>query len=88
MTIESVNTIVRDLPENVHVHPLTRFANGDVKLIGKGARVRITLEFSIEQLGSPFSDIRALLNPWDNKMVPLIMFVEPNVARAAGGDHG
>ncbi len=69
------------LPDGFYVHNLTKFVNGTVKTTRKGA-AHVPIEIGIEQLGSPFSDFRAVLNPADNKLVPLLLIIEPEVVFA------
>lgn len=67
------------LPDGFFAHPLRDFINGDVRVTRRGT-VRATIEIPIDQLGSPYGDLRAVLNPEDNKLVPVLVFVEPEVA--------
>lgn len=78
MSQETVFQILKNLPEGCHVHRLDRFINGRVSLT-KFKTVKMTIEIGIAELGSPHDDIHAVLSPFDNKLIPVLMFVEPSV---------
>lgn len=71
------------LPKGFYPHLLKKFVNGSVNTTRKGT-VKLTIEIPIEPLGSPFTDLRAVLDPQQNELVPLLIFVEPKVALGGG----
>jgi hypothetical protein len=64
----------------VSFHPLVSWAVGNIILTKKG-KVKLTIELPLDQLGSPYKDIRAIISGHceANTLVPLIAFVEPKV---------
>lgn len=65
----------KTLPKGLYPWPLRRFVNGKVSLTRRGT-VKVPMEFEIAPLGSPYDDIRAVLDPEDNKLVPVLVFVD------------
>lgn len=82
MSAEKVMDAVKRLPAGFHVHSLHNFVNGQVSTTKRGT-VKLTIEIGIAQLGSPFDDLRAVMAPSRNQLVPLLLFVEPDVVLAA-----
>lgn len=73
---------VKRLPDGFYVHPLSSFINGVVSTTKRGT-IKVPIELGIEQLGSPYVDLRAVMNPENNKLVPLLLFVDPEIASKA-----
>ena len=88
MSLESVVEILDNLPKGCYPHQLINFVNGNVTLT-RNKKVKLTIEIDIESLGSPHDDVHAVLSPFDNKLVPVLMFVEPAVyaAEVASGEQ-
>jgi hypothetical protein len=76
---EALINAIRALPDGFYVHPLSSFINGNVSTTKRGT-VRVPIEIGIEQLGSPYADLRAVLNPENNKLIPLLLFIDPEIA--------
>lgn len=79
---EALIEAIRALPDGFYAHPLSSFINGNVSTTKRGT-VKIPIELGIEQLGSPYTDLRAVLNPEGNKLIPLMLFVDPEIAAKA-----
>lgn len=73
---------IKRLPVGFYAHPLRDFINGKASVTRRGT-VKATIEIPIDQLGSPYDDLRAVLHPEDNKLIPVLLFVEPDVAALA-----
>lgn len=69
-------------PMGFYIHPLAKFINGIVSST-RNKTIKFPIEIDREQLGSPFDDIRAVTNPQNNKLVPLLLIVEPDAVIAA-----
>ncbi|MFC4275525.1 hypothetical protein [Achromobacter aloeverae] len=80
--MSQIDDAVKRLPVGFHPHLLVNFINGNVSTTRKGT-VKLTIEIPIEPLGSPFTDLRAVTDPQENKLVPLLIFVEPDVVLGA-----
>ncbi|MFY3647759.1 hypothetical protein ACOTET_26695 [Achromobacter xylosoxidans] len=76
---EALIKAIRSLPDGFYVHPISSFVNGTVRTT-KQKTIVVPVEISIEQLGSPYEDLRAVLNPENNKLIPLLLFVDPDIA--------
>ena len=72
---------LRKLPKGMHAHSLSSFVNGSASVTKRGT-VKLSIEIGIEQLESPYTDVRAVLSPEDNVLVPVLVFVEPSVVLA------
>ena len=79
---EALTKAIRALPDGFYVHPLSNFINGNVSTTKRGT-VKVPIELGIEQLGSPYTDLRAVLNPEGNQLIPLLLFVDPEIAAKA-----
>lgn len=76
---EALIKAIRSLPDGFYVHPISSFVNGNVRTT-KHKTVVVPVEIRIEQLGSPYEDLRAVLNPENNKLIPMLLFVDPDIA--------
>lgn len=85
MSKETVMEVIEALPPGCYVHNLTNFINGSIATT-KRKTVKLSIEIGIDQLGSPFDDLRAVASPLENKLVPLLLFVEPEVFLKSKGD--
>lgn len=74
--------VLKKLPPGCYAHPLVNFVNGTVTT-SKDGHVTVPLRLSIESLGSPYSDLRAVTLPHGNKIVPILLFVEVEAHDAA-----
>lgn len=86
LTDEEINArlgvIAKATPAGFHLHPIVKFINGTISTTKKGT-VKFPIEIGIDQLGSPFTDLRAVASPNSNELIPLLVFVEPRAIEAA-----
>jgi hypothetical protein len=72
---KKLHDLLAAMPKGLYAHPIGNFINGTISTTKRGT-VKIPLEIAIAQLGSPFDDLRAVLSPSDNKLIPLLLFVD------------
>lgn len=75
MSKERLIKAMERLPKGFHAHSIRRFVNGNVRTTNKGT-VNVPIEIPIGPLGSPFDDLRAVLSPEDNKLIPVLVFID------------
>ena len=86
LTDEEINArlgvIAKATPAGFHLHPIVKFINGTISTTKKGT-VKFPIAIGIDQLGSPFTDLRAVASPNSNELIPFLVFVEPSAIEAA-----
>lgn len=80
-TIDKIKKLSESLPAGCYLHSLQKFATGyNSPQAGKNkGTVSVTLRLGLEQIGASTQDLRALSEPYGNKLVPMLLFVEPEV---------
>lgn len=76
----SLGDFLKRMPKYAYAQLLANYVNGTVQMTRKGT-AKIPLELDIEQFGGPCGDIRDVISPTQNDLVPLILFVDMKAAR-------
>lgn len=84
---ERLHKIAKAIPAGFYMHPIAKFINGTISTTKKGT-VKFPVEIGIEQLGSPFTDLRAVASPNSNDLIPFIVFVDPSAIEQGAKHNG
>ena len=77
MSAEKLSAVLKALPKGCYAHPLAAFINGELS-ITRRKTIKVPVEIPVSPLESPFKDVRAVMSPLNNKLVPMLIFIDPN----------
>lgn len=80
--MDTFSEILSKLPPGCYPHAIAKFVDGTIRTTRDGCVV-VPIKIGIEALGSPFNDLRAVLEPGGNDLIPVLVFIEPKAYEAA-----
>lgn len=84
--MDTFSEILSKLPPGCYPHAIAKFVDGTVRTTRDGCVV-VPIKIGIEALGSPFNDLRAVLEPSGNALIPILVFVDPKAFEDAKAAH-
>jgi len=72
--------IIPKMPAGCYAHPLANFLVGTTT-INKAGVIKATLAVEASSLESPYNDVRALLSPEQNGLVPVLVFIDQKAVK-------